>query len=162
MKKFVLLIVVAVLLMPVWAGAQDSSGTNSVLKTGVWEGKMTGAVESAIKLSVESVADKHIKAKLNLVDWQNTMVELSGDIVDSFGDFVEQSRWQFVIKDKKFTDGNWVKLTDVKLIQGNWDLKQTYYGFLSHDLAGNSIVGCWYGGNDPQPRGRFELHFPEP
>jgi len=82
---------------------------------------------------------------------------VSGDIVDSFGDFVEQSHWQFVSKDKKLKDGTWIKLTETKLIQGNWDNKSTYYLFLS----GNSIVGCWYYGTESSPRGRVELKAPE-
>lgn len=160
MKKLIALLALAAVLLPDWASAQTASDTKSALKTGLWEGKWTYnlAPDSAVKVNVESVTGQHIKAQINFIDRQNAIVELTGDIVDSFGDFVEQSRWQFVIKDKKFKDGTWLKLTEVKVIQGNWDPKGTYYCFLTD----GSIVGCWYYANDPTPRGRIELHSSEP
>jgi hypothetical protein len=159
MNKIVSAIVLTALLLPMLALAQNASDTKSVLKTGVWEGKWvwSGAAESALKLNVESVAGKHIKAQANFVDKDNAIVEMSGDVVDSFGDFVEQSHWQFAIKDKKFKDGTWIKMTETRLVQGKWDVKSTYYLF----LTGDSLVGCWYYGNEPQPRGRIELKAPE-
>jgi hypothetical protein len=159
MKKIVSAIVLAVLVLPMLALAQNATNANSGLRTGVWEGKWTwnGVGESTLKLNVESVAEKHIKAQANFVDRDNTIIEVNGDIVDSFGDFVEQSHWQFAIKDKKFKDGTWIKMTETKLIQGRWDLKGTYYLFLS----GDSIVGCWYYNNETHPSGRIELKAPE-
>jgi len=159
MKKIVSVIALAVLLLPMLALAQNASDAASAIKTGVWEGKWNGSYmgDSAVKLNVESVAGKHIKAQANFVDKNNTIIEMSGDIVDSFGDFVEQSHWQFAAKDKKFKDGIWIKMTETKVIQGSWDLKGTYYLFLS----GGSLAGCWYYDKETQPRGRLELKAPE-
>ena len=156
MRKFIALAALVILLIPNFTNAQNSAATNSALRTGVWEGKAT-YINSAIKLNVESVTGRHVKAQLNFIDSGNAIVELSGEIVDSFGDFAEQSKWQFVTKDKKFKDGTWVKLTEVKLIQGSWDIKQTYYIF----VTGDSMVGCFYYATEPAPRGRIELHAPE-
>lgn len=158
MRKFISLIALAALI-PIFVHAQSPTDANPSLKTGVWEGKWDGVNmgDSALKLNIESVTGKHIKAQANFVNKDNSIVEMSGDIVDSFGDFVEQSHWQFAAKDKKFKDGTWIKMTETKLVQGRWDIKSTYYLFLS----GGSLVGCWYYGNESQPRGRIELKAPE-
>jgi len=155
MKKIVSVIVLAMLLLPMFARAQSASDTNAILKTGQWEGKWNwiNMGESVVKLNIESVAGKHIKALANFVDKNNAIIEMSGDIVDSFGDFVEQSHWQFAIKDKKFKDGVWIKMTETKVIQADWPLKSTYYLFLSN----NTLTGCWYFDKETEPRGRFEL-----
>jgi len=159
MKKIVSVIALALLLLPMLTLAQNATDTTSAIKTGVWEGKWNSNNygDSAVKINVESVVGKHIKAEANYVDSNNTIVELSGDIVDSFGDFVEQSHWQFAIKDKKFKDGTWIKLHETKLIQGNSNLKNTFYLFLS----GDSIVGCWYSDQETTPHGRISLKAPE-
>ena len=159
MKKIVYVIALAVLLLPMLALAQNATDTTSAIKTGVWEGSWTqnGGYHSVIKLNVASITDKHVKAQLNFVNRNNSIVELTGIVADSFGDFVEQSRWQFVASDKKFKDGTWIKFTDVKLIQGDVEIKSTYFVFLKD----NTITGCWFHADEPQPSGRIELKAPE-
>lgn len=132
--------------------AQNAAAPPSALKTGVWEGKCT-SYGTTLKFNVEDITDRHIKGQLNFVDFNNVIVQVDGEIVDSFGDFVEQSHWQFVAKDKKFRDGIWIKLKETNAIQGNWDLKTVYYGFLKDGV----LVGCFYYGTDTAPHGRFEL-----
>ncbi len=159
MKKIAFLITLLIAaVLPNVSGAQTATNTTSVLKTGVWEGTFVtyNSGESKLKLNIESVTGKDIKAEANFVDYQNSIVELKGEIVDSFGDFVEQSRWQFAAKDKKFKDGTWIKFHEIKLVQGNSELKQTYYVFVADDNG----MGCWYYADDPQPRGRLELKAP--
>jgi len=67
MKKLAQVILMTVLLLPVMVLAQSASVTNSVPKTGVWEGKWiyNGNDNSAIKLNVESVVGN--KSKLSLI-----------------------------------------------------------------------------------------------
>lgn len=152
MKKIISLVLASTLFGFSSIFSQSAAKSPSPLKTGVWAGTCS-SYGTSLKLNIDSVTDGHVKGQLNFVDFGNAIVQVEGEIASSFGDFVEQSHWQFVAKDKKFRDGTWIKLKEISCVQGKWELKTVYYGFLKDDV----LAGCFYYGTETEPHGRFEL-----
>ena len=93
---------------------------------------------------------------MNFPQMNNTILQVSGQVVSSFGDFLEQSRWQFVTDGKKSRDGKWVKFRETKLLQGaNVTPDTTYFAELKED----SLKGCWFIGDDTTVGGTFEIRY---
>ena len=107
-------------------------------------------------LQIEDVSGATFAGYVKWPSLKNSTTSMNGRFVDDFGDFVEQSKWQYVKGFGTVESGEWVIFTETDLIQGgNITLNGLYYAHAGED---GTMNGVWFADSErSEPGGSFTI-----
>lgn len=128
-----------------------------------WEGTFDqyDYKEYPMVLHIEQVEGMRFSGKLHWPTLRNSITVMRGEFVESFGDFVEQSKWRYVGDLNSENGGVWMKFTETELIQGsNIVLNGWYYAYAQDN---NTMRGVFFSSEEAaEPIGDFTIFLNNP
>jgi hypothetical protein len=121
----------------------------------IWLGIFYEPPDYEMILSIEAVTNRNFSGFLRWPTLRNSITSMHGEVVQDFGDFVEQSKWEFIDGFDTATGGIWLKFTETSIVQGSGiTLNGWYY---AHIDDADVMRGVWFRPGASEPRGRFEI-----
>lgn len=124
-----------------------------------WQGRCEDADDGDrydVVFTVDKLAGRSFTGTLHWPTIFNSITAVAGELVTSFGDAVQQSKWRYVQGFPADTSGAWLTFTETDLLQGrDVELDLIYLAHLRDDGALHAV---WFWDEaDPDPDGQCTL-----
>lgn len=123
---------------------------------GTWQGYWKNRKNTMV-FNIENTDENgSFNGFINWPTYRNTTTKIRGQVVNDFGDFLEQSKWRFVKDYETDKSGIWIKFTEYEFLQGNGVALDGWY-YAKIDIGKKEIVGMYFRNGESNPDGNIEL-----
>ena len=106
-----------------------------------------------IVIQLEQVRGRLLEGYLRWPLLDDTIITIHGELVQDFGNFTEQSKWEHIEGFKPNEEGTWFKFQEINLIQGaNIVMSGWYYAHIDNE---GIMRGVYFNANQTEPSGDF-------